>query len=228
MDKRTILITGANRGIGFAIAQGLAQNTNDTILLGCRNIPAGLRAAEQLGVHTDAMRLDLSHQDHVERDIRDILDEYPRIDVLINNAGVLHENSFMESGMAFFEDALQVNTLSPLCLIRAVLPEMIKNGYGRIVNMSSGWGSFRSGLTGPCTYSVSKAALNAITLTTSQQLPKNVKINSMCPGWVRTNMGGANATRSPEQGAETAIWLANLDADGPTGGFFRDKHLIDW
>jgi NAD(P)-dependent dehydrogenase (short-subunit alcohol dehydrogenase family) len=105
---------------------------------------------------------------------------------------------------------------------------MIKRDYGRIVNISSGWGSFSDGLTGPFSYSYSKACLNAFTVTAAKNLPKNIKINSMCPGWVKTRMGGDTAPRTPEQGAETAIWLANADEDSATGQFFRDKKMIPW
>ena len=105
---------------------------------------------------------------------------------------------------------------------------MIQRGYGRIVNVSSGWGSFAEGLTGPAAYSITKAALNALTVTLARELPPNVKVNSICPGWVRTRMGGSEATRSPEEGAETALWLATLPEDGPSGGFYRDNNLINW
>ncbi len=96
------------------------------------------------------------------------------------------------------------------------------------MNVSSGWGSFEEGLTGPTAYSVSKAALNALTLGLAHHLGRNVKINAVCPGWVRTRMGGAAAERSPEQGADTPVWLATLPDDGPTGGFFRDRRPIQW
>ena len=105
---------------------------------------------------------------------------------------------------------------------------MNARGYGRIVNVSSGWGSFAEGLSGPGAYSISKAALNALTLSLSKDLPTNVKVNCMCPGWVRTRMGGEGAPRTPEEAADTAIWLATLPDDGPTGGFYRDRKLIAW
>ncbi|MEM9522885.1 MAG: SDR family NAD(P)-dependent oxidoreductase [Pseudomonadota bacterium] len=100
--------------------------------------------------------------------------------------------------------------------------------YGRIVNVSSRWGAFSDGVAGPGTYGVAKAALNALTVSAARSLPGTVKVNAMCPGWVRTRMGGAGAARAPEQGADTAIWLATLPDDGPTGGFFKDREPVDW
>jgi len=104
----------------------------------------------------------------------------------------------------------------------------MRNGFGRIVNVSSGWGSFAEGLAGPAAYDVAKVALNALTLVLSRELPGTIKINAMCPGWVRTRMGGSATTPSPEEGADTALWLARLPDDGPSGGFFRQRQAIDW
>jgi NAD(P)-dependent dehydrogenase (short-subunit alcohol dehydrogenase family) len=100
--------------------------------------------------------------------------------------------------------------------------------YGRIVNLSSGWGSFPEGMGGPGLYGVTKASLNALTIRLSKELPPAIKVNAMCPGWVRTRMGGQGATHSPDEGADTAVWLATLPDKGPTGGFFRDRKPIDW
>jgi NAD(P)-dependent dehydrogenase (short-subunit alcohol dehydrogenase family) len=124
--------------------------------------------------------------------------------------------------------SFQINFFAPLELIRELVPGMNARGYGRVVNVSSGWGSFAEGLSGPAAYSITKAALNALTLSLSKDLAKNVKINSVCPGWVRTRMGGEGASRSPEEGADTAIWLATLPDDGPSGGFYRDRTSIEW
>ena len=100
--------------------------------------------------------------------------------------------------------------------------------WGRIVNISSDWGSFSQGLNGPGAYGVAKAALNALTHALPRDLPSTVKINACCPGWVNTRMGGTAAPRTPEEGADTPLWLARLPDDGPTGGFFRDRARLDW
>ncbi|MFN3869482.1 MAG: SDR family NAD(P)-dependent oxidoreductase, partial [Hyphomicrobiaceae bacterium] len=117
----------------------------------------------------------------------------------------------------------------PLMLTQTALPEMRRGGYGRIVNVSSGLGQLSEMGSGFPAYRLSKAALNALTRTTAAELGSiNIKVNAMCPGWVRTDMGGPDATRGVEEGAATAVWLATLADDGPTGGFFRDKKPIAW
>lgn len=144
-------------------------------------------------------------------------------DILINNAGVLF-NELMLDSPEHFAESMAVMVAGPYMLVNACAPAMKAAGYGRIVNVSSGWGSFAEGLGGPSAYGVAKAALNALTLALSRELPAPVKINATCPGWVRTRMGGG-ATLSPEEGADTAIWLATLPDDGPTGGFFRQRKM---
>ena len=223
--KRTALVTGANRGIGLAIAKGLAAQEHN-ILMGCRNVDAV--KVDEIEINAIPVQLNLSNRETTAKDLDTILSNYPQIDVLVNNAGILEYGSMLEVSLDDFYHSIRVNFEAPYELIHTLTPQMIKRGYGRIVNITSGWGAFSDGLNGPAAYSVSKAALNALTLSTSQALPKNVKINAMCPGWVRTQMGGASATRSPEEGAETAIWLATLDDNGPNGGFFRDKQPIAW
>lgn len=226
--KRNILVTGGNRGIGLAIVKGFAKNSEDTILLGCRSLKDGQKEAEAIGKNVIPVEIRLADREELEKDIKAVLQRFGRIDVLVNNAGVLHKGTFSEIPMNELDDSLRVNVLGPYELIRAVTPGMRENHYGRIVNMASGWGSFEDGLTGPFSYSFAKASLNALTLTISRDLPPNIKINSMCPGWVKTRMGGEEAPRSPEEGADTAIWLGNLDQDGPSGGFFRDRERIGW
>lgn len=216
----TALVTGANRGIGRAIAAGLiAQGCRVTI--GARDAAAGAEAAEALGC--DWVRLDLVEPDSYFA----AMTRAGGYDILVNNAGVLRDVSLLDRD-SDFDTAMQVMVNAPLDLIRLNLPRWRETGWGRIVNLSSGWGSFAAGLGGPGAYGVAKAALNALTKALPRDLPPGVKINAMCPGWVATRMGGAGAPRSPEAGADTAIWLALLPDDGPTGGFFRDRRPIDW
>ena len=176
-----------------------------------------------------AVELDLSTRETTENHMRRIKTEHESIDILVNNAGILEQGNLLEVKLKEFAASMRVNFEAPLELIRFALPGMKQRGYGRIVNVSSGWGSFADGLTGPAAYSVSKAALNALTLKASQAVPQtDVKVNAMCPGWVRTSMGGQAANRSPEEGADTAIWLATLPDNGPSGYFFRDREQIEW
>lgn len=214
------LVTGGNRGIGLAIATGLAE-AGHQVIVASRDLPAGRDAAATIGA--EAIQLDLSS----ERSIREACENVGEIDILINNAGVLFRRPMLQNPNDFAA-CLSVMVSGPYHLIRLLAPGMAERGYGRIVNVSSGWGAFSENLEGPGAYGVAKAALNALTLALSRELPEDIKINAMCPGWVRTRMGGGEATRSPEEGADTAIWLASLPEDGPTGGFFRDRETIEW
>jgi NAD(P)-dependent dehydrogenase (short-subunit alcohol dehydrogenase family) len=229
MTGRIILVTGANRGIGLACVGTLSKMPDvSKVLLAARQLHDATAAATPLGAKVQAVQLDLSTADTRKRDVANILSAHLAIDALINNAGVLENGSLLEVDDAKLKHSIEVNFEAPLHLIRLFAPVMVKRGYGRIVNVSSGWGSFAEGLTGPAAYSISKAALNAVTLVASQSLPPIVKINSCCPGWVRTRMGGSSASRSVEEGADTPVWLATLPDAGPTGGFFRDKKKIAW
>jgi NAD(P)-dependent dehydrogenase (short-subunit alcohol dehydrogenase family) len=109
------------------------------------------------------------------------------------------------------------------------MPGMAARGWGRIVGVSSGMGQLAEMGSGSLAYRISKAGLNVLTRVLAREgAARGVKVNSACPGWVRTDMGGASATRTVEQGAETIVWLATLPDDGPTGGFFRDRQPIAW
>ena len=228
MENKIALITGANRGIGLAIAKGLCARGYE-VLVGSRNLQAGKEAIGSIEGIATAVELDLSDQALLENQLGAIQDIHPKIDVLVNNAGILEHGNLLEIVPEKLYKSMRINFEAPYELCRFLVPGMIERGYGRVVNVSSGWGSFSDGLTGPPTYSVSKAALNALTLSMARSVPPGqVKINAMCPGWVRTRMGGQSASRSPEKGAETAIWLAGLSKDGPSGAFFRDKRQIDW
>jgi NAD(P)-dependent dehydrogenase (short-subunit alcohol dehydrogenase family) len=228
--KRTVLVTGANRGIGFAIARQLGELGN-SVLLGSRDLKAGEDAAaslRRLGVDVTPIQLDLAVATKIDAAVDDVQESGRSVDVLINNAGVLHEKPLLELTDAEIAESIAVHLTGPIRLIRSVVPGMIARGYGRIVNLSSGWGSFAEGMDGPGAYGITKAALNALTVRLAKELPPSVKVNSMCPGWVRTRMGGDEATRTPDEGADTAVWLATLPDDGPTGGFFRDRLPVEW
>ncbi|BDU72101.1 SDR family NAD(P)-dependent oxidoreductase [Mesoterricola silvestris] len=216
------LVTGGNRGIGLATAQGLASRGLE-VVLGCRDVAGGEAAAAGIPGAT-CLPLDLADGVSVAR----ALAALGPVDVLVNNAGVCPEGKVLEVAPEVVRQAFEAHVFGPLALIRGVLPGMLARGYGRIVNLSSGWGSFGEGLSGPFAYSVSKAALDALTLSIGRELSGDVKINACCPGWVATRMGGPGATRTPEQGADTPIWLATLPPDGPNGGFFRNREPIPW
>jgi NAD(P)-dependent dehydrogenase (short-subunit alcohol dehydrogenase family) len=218
--KRTALVTGANRGIGLAIASGLVDAGLE-VIVAARDPASAAAAARPLGAG------------HVQLDVRDpesisaVVGACGEVDVLVNNAGVLRPGRLLDNPMGFTE-SLAVMVEGPYLLIRALAPGMASREYGRIVNVSSGWGSFAEGIGGPSGYGVAKAALNALTVAAAQELPDTVLVNAMCPGWVRTRMGGAGAPRSPERGADTAVWLSTLPEGGPSGGFFRDRRPIPW
>ena len=213
------LVTGANRGIGLAIARGLADAGHD-VIVGARDAEAGREAAASLG--GESVALDLMDPDSISRAAADA----GPVEILVNNAGVLHDVSLVAPDNDFAE-AMQVMVHAPHALIRALLPGMEAAGQGRIVNVSSGWGAHAEGLAGPGAYGVAKAALNALTRALARDLPNGVSCNAMCPGWVRTRMGGASASRSPEEGADTAVWLATRP-EGDTGRFYRDRREIPW
>jgi len=228
--KRTVLVTGANRGIGLAVARQLAERGN-SVLLGSRDSEAGedaARSLRRLGLDAAAVRIDLNVPATIDAAVNDIGKSGRQIDGLVNNAGVLHEKPLLELTDSELADSVAVHLTGPIRLIRLLVPNMIPRGYGRIVNVSSGWGSFAEGMGGPGAYGVTKAALNALTVRLAKELPPTIKVNAMCPGWVRTRMGGEGATRSPDEGADTAVWLATLPDNGPTGGFFRDRKPIEW
>jgi len=161
-----------------------------------------------------------------------VLREFDRVDVLVNNAGIMidgEEPNALPEYASVIQRTFATNALGPYLLCRALVPAMVKNNYGRVVNVSSGMGQLSEMNSGYPGYRVSKTALNAVTrMFADETRGTDVLVNSVCPGWVRTDMGGKGATRSIEQGAETIVWLATLPDGSPTGGFFRDKKPMAW
>jgi len=226
-EPRTALVTGANRGIGLAIARGLAER-GVRVLAAARDVDKAHQAAGQIDGSVTGVALDLGEPGVVGEAAKQLADEYGPVDILVNNAGVLVKDDFEQLGLADFVQSLQVHLIAAFELIQTLGVPMRERGWGRIVNMTSGWGAFAEDMGGPPAYAVSKAGLNALTVKAAQALGERVKVNSACPGWVRTDMGGEQAPNSVEQGADTPIWLATLPDDGPTGGFFRKRRPIDW
>ncbi|WP_295559668.1 SDR family oxidoreductase [uncultured Hyphomicrobium sp.] len=234
---RTALVSGANRGIGFEIVRGLAR-LGVLAVIGARETKDGLAAAEKLqseGLDVPVVALDVDQEGSAAQAVAEVKRIYGRLDALVNNAAVLIDGpgGFKASLFDLKADTLrrtmETNLMGPIRLIQAAAPLMREQGYGRIVNVSSIAGQLADMGSGYPAYRMSKAALNALTRIAAAELGGgDIKVNAMCPGWVRTDMGGANADRSPEEGADTAIWLATLPDDGPTGGFFRDRKPIAW
>jgi NAD(P)-dependent dehydrogenase (short-subunit alcohol dehydrogenase family) len=229
---RTVLVTGANRGIGFEAARQLARAGLD-LVLSARDRDAGEEAAERLrdkGLDVRCEQLDVSSDESVRACARRLDADGVAVDVLVNNAGVLRSGGILDVDDDLVRDTLEVNLLGPLRTARAFLPGMIERGYGRVVNVSSGAGSLTEATPYTPAYSISKAALNMLTrhLAFAAEGSGDVKVNAMCPGWVRTDMGGGAAPRSAEEGADTIVWLATLPAGGPTNGFFRDRRPAAW
>ena len=229
-SPRTALVTGGNRGIGAAICRGLAER-GMRVLLGARDPALGDAAAGEMagrGLSVAPVVIDTGDPASITAGVDRLEREDIAVDILVNNAAVYPPGDLLTLDHAVLNEAFAVNTFGPLRLIQALAPAMVRRGWGRIVNLSSEYGALSDGLEGPAAYSLSKAALNAITLRLGRELPAAVKVNAMCPGWVNTRMGGAGAPRTPEEGADTAIWLATLPDNGPTGAFFRDRRPIPW
>ena len=231
--KRVALVTGANRGIGFEICRQLCQ-AGYTVVLTARDPERGARALKLLaeeGLDARFQALDVTDPEGARRVADFVEGELGRLDALVNNAAVAldPEESLPTVDLGILRRTLETNLVGALNCCQAFLPMMRRQEYGRIVNVSSGRGSFsKLAAGGPC-YRVSKTALNSLTVILADELKEtNILVNAMTPGWVRTRLGGLKAPRSTSEGAETAVWLAMLPDDGPRGRFFRDREEFPW
>jgi NAD(P)-dependent dehydrogenase (short-subunit alcohol dehydrogenase family) len=227
------LVTGGNRGIGLETCRQLATR-GVNVLLASRDPDRGAAAVEALardGLTLVQCTLDVTQPEDIKLALEFVQSTCGRLDVLVNNAGVYldEQTSILDLSQTDFRLTMETNFYGPLSLCRAFAPLMRRQRYGRIVNVSSGYGALSEMGAGAPAYSISKAALNALTCVLADELRGgDIKVNAACPGWVHTDMGGPAAPRTPAEGADTIVWLATLPARGPSGGFFRDRRRIAW
>ena len=231
--NKIAIVTGSNRGIGLQIVKDLLQKGLDVIMT-ARNEAKGKAVFEELRRNNANLHfhiLDMANEESIMAFAGYVDKEFGRVDVLVNNAGIFidQKHGGLDVPMDIVIQTLMTNSLGPLKISQLLIPLMKKNNYGRIVNISSGLGSLHEMGPGYPAYRISKTALNAVTrILAAEVMEFDILINSMCPGWVKTDMGGSGAARTVEQGAETALWLAALEKGGPTGKFFRDQKELKW
>src|SRR5438034_10530141 len=242
-EKRIALVTGANKGIGFEVVRQLARE-GFRVFLGARNEKAGQEAAEKLdgeanqealaegrtGVSVTFVKIDISEPESIRRAAEEFSRKSDRLDTLVNNAGILldDDKDVLTITPEIFETTLRTNTLGALLVAQAFVPFLKKSDAPRIVNVSSDGGQLTDGADGWApAYCISKTALNGVTSQLAAALPK-FAVNSVCPGWVRTDMGGPNASRSVGEGATGIVWPAAAVPQTKTGKFFRDRKVIPW
>jgi NAD(P)-dependent dehydrogenase (short-subunit alcohol dehydrogenase family) len=229
---KTVLVTGANRGIGFEIARQLAEK-GFQVWLTARNQQRGMEAVLRLsgeGRMVRFLKLDVADLESIRSAPDTLKNELDELDVLINNAGVIlrGEDDILTVTPEKLMDTFRINSFGPLWVARAC-SDLLRNG-SRVINISSGAGEICGGMSSYApVYSISKTALNAVTCQLAHALkPKGVLVNAVCPGWVRTDMGGPSATRSVEEGADTPVWMATDPGFRETGKFFRDRKVVSW
>ena len=234
MDRKIAVVTGANRGIGFEICRQLVRK-EITVVLTSRDEAKGRMAVAQLrseGLEAEFHQLEVTDGPGIQRLAHYLERKYGAADILVNNAGIMIDpkgSNLLDAELKVVRQTLEINVYGPLLLCQALIPLMKRKNYGRIVNLSSGLGQLSEMGTGTPAYRMSKVALNAVTRMLAAELKgTDILVNSMCPGWVGTEMGGPKAPRTMEQGADTAIWLATLSHGSGSGGFYRDRKAIPW
>jgi NAD(P)-dependent dehydrogenase (short-subunit alcohol dehydrogenase family) len=232
MENKTALVTGANKGIGYEVARQLAGK-GFHVFVGARKRDAGRKAANEIakaGGRATFLEIDVADNASVSVAAHEFSECADHLDVLVNNAGIIvdGDNEILEVSDDLFRKTLETNTLGPLRVTRAFAPLLAKSQTPRVINVSSGGGQLTGGADGwSPAYCISKTALNGVTSQLATALPK-FAVNSVCPGWVRTDMGGQSATRSVEEGADTIVWLASDAPQKLTGKFLRDRKEIPW
>jgi NAD(P)-dependent dehydrogenase (short-subunit alcohol dehydrogenase family) len=230
---RRVLITGANRGIGREMARQLATRGMHVIVAARRAEAADEAAAalRQTGGAADGLQIDVNDSASIADATRAFAERFGRLDVLINNAGIYpdKDRTILTIPRRQFVETLETNAFGPIEVVQAFLPALRQSEAGRVINVSSGYGQLADLSPDVPSYCLSKLALNGASIMLAAALAGDgIAVNSMCPGWVRTDMGGANATRSVEEGADTGVWLADEADQSLSGKFFRDRCEIPW
>ena len=229
-NGRVALVSGGNRGIGLEICRQLADR-GIAVILGSRGEENGREAARNLSGKVVAHQLDVADEGSVDRLASFVEEDFGRLDILVNSAGISNDEGQrgVDADLGRVREALEANLFGAWRLCEMAIPLMQRGGYGRIVNVSSGMGALEEMGGGSPGYRISKTALNALTRILASELRgSGILVNSVCPGWVQTDMGGSRAPRPVEEGADTPVWAATLPQSGPTGGFFRDRRPIPW
>lgn len=231
--RRVALVTGGNRGIGYETCRRLGQS-GLKVVLAARDKSKGQRASRALSeenLDVEFQELDVTDPLSIDQALRNVDEKFQRLDVLINNAAVAMpgDTTILDADYERLEQTFRTNLYGPVLLCQACVPIMARNGYGRIVNVSSGKGSFSKLTRGTPCYRISKTALNSFTKLLATELEDtNILVNAMTPGWVRTRLGGFKAPRSVQEGVDTIIWLAMIGDEGPRGRFFKDREEFPW
>ena len=228
-QEKIALVTGANKGIGFEVARQLAAK-GFRVFIGARNDKAGRDAAGKIGERATFLKIDVSDQASIAKAAKEFENAADHLDVLVNNAGILldEDKSVLTMTPKIFETTMRTNTLGPILVAAMFEPLLRKSSAPRIINVSSGGGQLTDGADGWSPgYCMSKTALNGVTVQLAAALPK-FAVNSVCPGWVRTDMGGAGANLSVEEGADTIVWLGSEAPQNLTGKFLRNRKEIPW
>lgn len=232
METKIALVTGGNRGIGFSITQGLL-NKGYQVIITSRSLDKAKQAAEKLNYlgQVIPVELDVADDNSINQALESLQQKIDKLDVLINNAGIYPDEgvNILTIERELLDKTLNTNTFGAIRMVQEFLPLLKKSQDARIVNISSGFGEIDGLSADYPSYCLSKLALNGATIMLSQALrSQQIAVNSICPGWVKTDMGGDSAPRTPEQGADTAVWLATEAPRNQTGKYWRDRKGISY
>lgn len=224
LTDQVALVTGATRGIGAAIAARLTD-LGATVYAGARETDDVTAPGQQ------PVELDVTELDHARQAAARVESEAGRLDILVNNAGIFRRaDALHEMDVDTLDETVAVNLRGPMLVTQQFVPLLREHEGGRVVNLSSNLGQFTTGTSGSYpAYRVTKAGLGAFTAYLDAEYGDDgLLANAASPGWVRTDMGGSGAPRSPSEGAETPVWLARFRPGSPGGLFWRDRSVIEW